>query len=270
MHADARRTRRCRLARADPTTRAYRLGPALVELGAAAEVASSAGREADELISLSARTGFTCIVWERSDDDLVLAEIVGPDGPEHTWAGLGRGHRFRPLAPLGASVVAWADDERVDAWFAASGPEPAGADGVAPGVRERASAALDASRRRGYVVELMDEMQHEVFRLVQQLRSSGPTPGGDLLTSIAHRASRELLEGQYLVGDIDDAATYRPVSVNAPVFDRWRAAQLVVCLVGGSTDVDGNELRRLGELVRDTAVDLTRAAGGALPPSWPT
>lgn len=243
----------------DPVRRTYRLGPALSELGRAAETASIAGREVEELTRLSATAGARCIVWETSDDDLVLSEIVGSRGPEHTWAGLTRGHRFRPLAPLGASLVAWTDEERVRSWTAGGAELDAA----------RCRPALEASRRRGYVVELMDEMQFDLFQLVEHLRAAGPLTANDLLTSINRHAARELLERDYLVGEIDPAATYRPVSVNAPVFDRWREPQLVVCLVGGTTDVAGRELCRMGELVRDCAADLTRAAGGVFPPSWP-
>ena len=127
-----------------------------------------------------------------------------------------RGHRFRPVAPLGAVLVAWRDDETIERWIASSGAADLDL------IRARFVPGLAAAGRHGFVVELQDQLQHELFQLIQSLRASGPSSLDDLIDSITRRADQRLAELEYLVGTIDPEATYEPVSINAPVFDRLR------------------------------------------------
>lgn len=245
-----------------PVRKTYRLGPALIEIGRAAEVASPTEGTVARLERLSAETRHGCILWQVSDDDLVLADVVGPGGPRSQWAGLERGHRIQPIAPLGSTLVAWSDERTIDRWIGSAG-------GQRHEVAEQLRIALASVRRCGYAVELQDDMAHGVFRLVERLRVMGPRGVDDLLQSLQRQSNQRLVDQGYLVVDPDADATYYPVSINAPIFDRYGAVDQVLCLVDFDPDVNGADVRRFGEAVRECADDLTRSVGGLQPQAPP-
>lgn len=242
-----------------PVRKTYRLGPALIEIGRAAEVASPTEGTAARLEQLASDTGLGCILWQVSDEDLVLSDVIGPDGPRSQWASLERGHRIRPIAPLGSTLVAWNDARTVERWIGSAGDQR-------PEVAEQLLAALATVRSTGYAVELQDEIAHSVFRLVERLRVMGPRGVDDLVQSLERQTNQRLVDQGYLLGDVADDETYYPVSINAPVFDRYGAVDQIVCLVDFGPDVTGADITRFGEAVRTCAGDLTRAVGGTNPP----
>ncbi|MFT3854062.1 MAG: helix-turn-helix domain-containing protein [Ilumatobacteraceae bacterium] len=241
-----------------PVRKTYRLGPALVDIGRAAEHATVPDDTSCRLVELSAATGAASLLWQVSDDELVLTEIVTASGPRPNWAGLRRGHCLKPHAPTGAALVAWGDDDRIEQWMTRDGAIDLGV------ARERIWPGLAAARRNGFVVELQDRMQ---FQLIHRLRSSGAVD--DLVEAVSFHAGERLAELDYLAAAIDPDASYWPLSINSAVFDRYGEAELIVCAVDVAGPVDGREVVRIGALVREASRQLTAANRGTTPPSFP-
>lgn len=241
-----------------PVRKTYRLGPALIEIGRAAELASPTEGAASHLEQLAVDTRQTVILWQVSDEDLVLSDVVGPRGPMSQWAGLERGHRIRPAAPLGSTRVAWSDEPTIERWIDSAGDQRSE-------IADQLRRALATVRTVGYAVELQDEIAHGVFRLVERLRVVGPRGVDDLVQSLQRQTNQRLVDQGYLLDDVADDETYYPVSINAPVFDRYGAVDQIVCLVDFRPDVTGADVARFGEAIRACGNDLTAAVGGVSP-----
>jgi DNA-binding IclR family transcriptional regulator len=244
-----------------PVDKTYRLGPALVALGHAAERSESLTEIVlPRLVELSAKApGMTGISWLCSGDQLVLGEIADAKGPRPDWDGLKRGLRLRPHPPLASCLVAWADEADVTAWLLRSRPTDLEA------ARSHYAPALAATRERGFVVELAHPLVSQVFVLVQRIASEHPGQMDDLVRVVSHAVNQELQELEIVVADIDPDRMYKPVSINAPVFDAVGSIELIVCMTNAPAPMFGTEVQRVGELVRALAAELTERVGG----TWP-
>ncbi len=243
-----------------PVHKTYRLGPALVTLGRAAERAASLDDLAvPKMVAIAAESGLPCISWMLSGDRLVLAEVVNASGPQAAWAGLKRGHRLTPAPPMASSLVAWSDAATLDAWLRRA--QPTNLD-VA---RAHYAPALEATRARGYVVELRHPLQHQIFLLTQRLGAEHPDSMDELLRLVADAVNREMGELDVLAAEIHPDETYLPVSINAPVFGATGDIELVVCLTDVPEPIPGSEVGWLGRMVRDTCIELSTLIGGVSP-----
>lgn len=243
-----------------PVDKTYRLGPALVTLGRAAERAASLDDLArPKMVALAAASGLPCISWVQSGDRTVLAEVVNESGPLPTWAGLKRGHRLTAAAPLAAAGVAWSDAAAIDAWVRRSNPTDLDA------ATAHYMPALAATRDRGYVVELRHPSQHQVFLLTQRLAAEHPGSMDELLRRVADATNRELEALDVLAPDLDADTEYHAGSINAPVIGGTGDIELIICLVDAPAPMSGREIDRLGCLVRDTCVELSELVGGSSP-----
>ena len=245
-----------------PTHKTYRLGPALVTLGRAAESASALDDLAlPMMVELSRASGLPCLSWTRSGDHLLLADVVNAQGKMANWTGLKRGHRLTPAPPMGSCLVAWSDTLAVEAWLRRAHPSNL------ESARVHYAPALAATRARGYVVELRHPLEHQVFLLTQRLTAEHSEVAEELLRLVAQSVQHELAEREVLPGDIDPDGTYLPVSINAPVFGAMGEIELVICLTDAPEPMSGRALHRLGCLVRDATSELTEMIGGSRLPA---
>jgi DNA-binding IclR family transcriptional regulator len=240
-----------------PVHKTYRLGPALVTLGRAAERTASLDDVAvPKMVDLAAEAGLPCISWVPSGDRMVLAEVVNANGPLAAWNGLKRGHRLTPAPPMGAALVAWTDTTEIDAWIKRARPDDLDAS------RTHYAPGLHAARERGYVVELRHPLHHQIFLLTQRIAAEHPESMDELLRLVASAANRELGELDVLAADLEPDEPYLPVSINAPVFGATDEIEMLLCLTDAPAPMPGRDVHRLGRLVRDLCIELSAHIGG--------
>lgn len=194
--------------------RRYRLGPALVELGAAAARSypglETARRELDALTRATGHPGF---VFAREGD---LARLLGFTWDLRRAAPVMRTGDTLVLAPpLGAVFYAWASAADVDAWLDRA---PAGTDAAM--LRD----LLGAVRRLGFAVELLPEQ---------------------LVLAAAGGAALDPLG--FLARDVVDDETYTVSSISVPVFGGDGTVALALNLAGFAAPLAGREIRALAD-----------------------
>jgi DNA-binding IclR family transcriptional regulator len=222
----------------DPRRKTYRLGPALPHIGQAATRGFPALDFArPELIDLSRELGAHCVALQPAGDHVTVVDQVRD---VRAPGGLLQFGDIPLRPPFGAAVVAWGDGAAVERWLALA----------PPGARDGYRKALDAIRRRGFVVEAPATSLTDV---VARLGATGrPLP--------------ELVED--LAGTLDDAALpariepgrrYLVSAVNAPVFDDAGAVVLVIAVLNLPGVLTGREVTAIGRRLVDATSRLTAA-----------
>jgi DNA-binding IclR family transcriptional regulator len=199
--------------------RRYRLGPALVELGAAAARSypglETARRELDALTRATGHPGF---VFAREGD---LARLLG-----FTWdlrraaPAMRTGDTLVLAPPLGSVFYAWASAADVDTWIDRA---PPGAE--AAGLRD----LLGSVRRLGFAVELLPEQ-------LALAASSDPRRAGAALDPLG-----------FVARDVVDDEQYTVSSVSVPVFAPDGSVALALNLAGFPAPLRGDEIRALAD-----------------------
>ncbi len=243
-----------------PSHKTYRLGPAVIPIGAAA-AASSATIDAAraEMHSLADASGLACVAFLRSGDDLVVGEVVQPDVGRRGTLGLRTGDTLELTPPLGASLAAWFTPDHLDEWFQ-RGAARFGT--TADELRSAYQPILEVIRERGYSVECADQSEHPLSSLVDELRGRDTEHP---LTVLAARQAQRQLSLDVLVGTVEPSVTYRPISINAVAFDADAQPAIALCLVDASDPMPGARTAEIGERVRDSAARVTRRLGGRAP-----
>lgn len=232
-----------------PTTKAYRLGPALVSIGQAASVSVPSEHAVPAMQGLAMATGCTCLALTPSANGLVMTEIVGASGPVSDWLGLRRGHLTRIGAPIGPALFLRANDDAIDQWLHDSilrNKEDA---------QKRFLPALLASRERGYTIELRLPM-HETYFLAQRLADGQRTELEDLMHSSTRLAVDQLKNHVYLLGEIENDKKYQTLAINAPVYGPTFDVEMVIAMTNFPGPITGREIRQLGENLLAITEDL--------------
>ena len=232
-----------------PVDKTYSLGPALVAVGNAAasvqlDVVDHARGEmrrlADELDVLcvaSAVIGGEIVILGREGD-------LGPLAPD-----VRVGHRLPLVPPLGTVFMAWSPDGEIEAWLQRTGPS------ASPERIARFRAAVSAVRDRGYSLAL------EVDARVQIGRALGGRDTGVDASQLA-RLVDELGHEEYVLAELEHAASYRLSMIAAPVFGADGSVVLALTLFGFRASLDPAEIRRLAERLVDATRVVTKSIHG--------
>jgi DNA-binding IclR family transcriptional regulator len=224
----------------NPDTNEYRLGPALVPMGAVAErvtpALTHARREAEQLAD---EFDGECVIVMATGDELLVVGRAGIPGPLSLTF---REGQRQPLAPpMGTIILAWMGDRAVEAWLDRLEPDATDSE------RERYRAAVTAVRRRGYAVGLRVPTLYELHEIYSN--ADLYTPEGRREIS---RAFAALARDTYLPAD-DLPPDAEVGSVAAPVFGPDGSMLFAIALVPSGT----HHVRQIPALSRA----LVRAAG---------
>jgi DNA-binding IclR family transcriptional regulator len=201
----------------DPATKEFRLGPELINLGEAAGRSLPVVQLArPAMVELATELGVTCAAFSAAEGVATLTDQVWD--VRSTVQPLRVGIWARIKAPFGALFTTWASEDERATWVG----------GLDPAAAARQVAALDASKARGYVVELRSPS-------IALAEGSG---------SLA----QTIVDDDFLLADIDPTASYAVSTIEAPVFDPTGRVILGLVLVGlprtmRGTDVDAHGRR---------------------------
>ncbi|HEY2437795.1 MAG TPA: helix-turn-helix domain-containing protein [Solirubrobacteraceae bacterium] len=232
----------------------YRLGPALVPLGAVTERTLPAVEHGHAQIrALAGKYDVESSLSFATETEIV---IIAHEGVPRPLGITGQaGQRLPLVPPFGVVFMAWEAPERVSAWLRRLGPR------ATPEELARSRNALAAVRRRGWAFALRTEAQ---VRLAE-LYSRGPD---EIHTSRAQaeldRVMADFARSGYLdeapVGNEDAAVQY----ISAPVFGPEGTMVLAMNIVPGD-GFSARDLPELGEALRRAAGEVTLMIHGRRP-----
>lgn len=195
----------------DPETKSFRLGPALVRIGTAAEAASPiAASASSELAALHERLGFPTSAVGRDAEELVVLDCF-PRNHSANNAVAVIGQRIPLIAPIGELFMAWAEQDDVEAWIAAG--EDTGDEKREHRLRE----VLREVRARRYTVQRVSDRAVQSGRAITRLAEQMPTERSRLL---ARQLINELDQRDYLESELAAKRTHAVSVISAPVQDR--------------------------------------------------
>jgi DNA-binding IclR family transcriptional regulator len=189
-----------------PTSKVYRLAPAIVALGQAAAEHDGLLSSARAACDLAAqRTGYEAVLTARAGDDIIAVARVAGSGFSQPNFRVGQRVLLRP--PMGGLFVAWAPDHDQEAWATPQKSTPEHA-------RTAHLAALALLRERGYLVTLSTDAYSNFTRIIAD---------GDVMPSRRDPRLAEILSeldnGLYQPTAINPADSYRIKGIAAPIFD---------------------------------------------------
>lgn len=240
----------------DTPNKTYRLGPALIALGHAAQESMRVNPAArEELRRLSIAYDTTAALSAVIDDRITVLELVGQPGAD---AGIQVGQSYPFAPPVGLMFVLW-DDEAMKSWLSKEPTIPLRTD----------TALLDRvvgeCRSAGYLVERLTPRGRRLYSLMAGISTDLP----DELRSLLGELVSDIGERVYLPGEGDASGGRRSARmdvsvISAPVFDQHRRQVMVASLQIGRALTVAEITKRARSLV--TAADaLTAQLGGRKP-----
>ncbi len=239
----------------DADTQEYRLGPALVPMGAVAERSFPALKYARrEAKRLAEQHDAECVLLMPTGDELLVIGRTGVPGP--VSFGTFEGQRHPLLPPLGTIFLAWKSEEALEEWLDGYG------DQLSQDERQYYRKAVDAQRRRGYTIALEVPGLFDLYDLYTT---------GNPYTQPGRRKIREAYEAlahdhRYLAITEDVMPDARLSSIAAPVFGPDQSVLFTICLLlVGSERYRGRDAPALGRAVSRAANRVTTAIDGRRP-----
>lgn len=227
----------------DPFRKTYRLGSALAAVGRSAAAGFPALELArDVMRTLSQESAANCAALAIDRDHATVLEQV------RDLRAIGPGLDVTvpiPLrAPLGTTVVAWAEPDHQERWLAQTPTS----------TRAHHRAVLAATRERGYSIELATPAEAQLRDTVARHGN----PGAGLVELLVRFAEQLAGRDDYLVVDLDPAGTYLVTTINAPIFEHDRIT-LLLAVNGFSAPLSGAQVATIGERVADACAKITAA-----------
>ncbi|BBY56333.1 helix-turn-helix domain-containing protein [Mycobacterium koreense] len=235
----------------DPAAKTYRLGPALIALGRAAQesmrITPAARSELQRLCDqFCATTALSGVI----DDRITLLELVCAPGVTEP-ARVGQSYPFAP--PVGLMYVLW-DDAALRAWLARQPTVPLRSEG------ERLERVVAECRADGYLVERLTAGGRRLYALMAGLPSELP----EELRALLGELVSDIGERVYLRDESDGRSRHDISVISAPVYDHRQRPVMVVSLHVERALTDGEIATWARGLLR-TADALTRQLGGTTP-----
>ncbi|WP_158890488.1 IclR family transcriptional regulator [Amycolatopsis anabasis] len=230
----------------DPRTKAYRLGPALMAAGRAAQDDFAAGEIARRVLGeLSARYRTTCTASAVVGDQIVILERAGSRAVK-----IGQRYPFAP--PVGLMYVLWGPDTALERWLDRPPTLPVRLD------RARLRRVVAECRERGYLVESLTPAG---LRLHSLMAGVAAYDLPDEVRELVGEMVSSLGERVYLDADLS-ARRKHPVNlIAAPTFAPDGAQHLVLTLSVGEA-ITGAEIARRGAALVEAADRITAESGG--------
>lgn len=232
-----------------PQRKTYRLGHALIALGQVALTSQpllAHAREAAE--KLRADLDIPTLVSTVIGDEIV--GMIACDTRDGRTAGLNVGERMPLVPPIGASFLAWSDEEEIDAWLERAPPEQDGdliaywCDGLA------------RIRERSFQVELrLPESSALAERMAEMAAGTAATRYKSELLKLVQSFGRHPLQPERL----DPEADYDLILIAAPIFDEDGRCVYNLCLGGFPGPISGVEAQRLGDRLVATCLQVMQA-----------
>ena len=231
--------------------RRYQLGPALLGVAAVAQRSHAAVEIARPYIQrLADDLGVASTISAVVDEHIT---ILARAGDERIAQGVRVGGRYPFAPPAGVMFVAWDQDAVVDAWLAKEPLAPLMPDPV--GLRE----VVEASRRRGYLMEGLHEVNTELYALLEEL-FAGELP--EKYQSAITKLMSPILAHQYVTRDALPGDTVGVSEMCAPVFGPDGRSQLLVGIFLMRADVGFEEIEKYSGALLEATGAITAALGG--------
>ncbi|MBV8950805.1 MAG: helix-turn-helix domain-containing protein [Actinobacteria bacterium] len=236
----------------DPYRKTYRLGPALAAVGRAAasgfpalDIAHAA------MVEVGLEAAAHCAALGIGGDHLTVLDEVRD--LHATGAGFRVGTALPVRPPFGTALVAWSDDATVEAWLA-----------HVPGDRRaRYRAALDATRARGFAVELSTTPEARLREAVAKLRDGDPAAAVSIPSLLDDLARDLVARDDVLPVELDASRDYTVSAINAPVLERDGRVALVLSLTGFARTMTGGRVAAIGRRLTEATDALSGALAGA-------
>ncbi len=241
------------LVRRDDRSRTFSLGPTLITLGVAARRGLPVVDVArPHMQRLSERLALECHAGVQVADQIMVVARTGAHQP--FGLGVEVGQRLPLVPPLGTPYVAWSGPQAIEAYLRRAAPE-CGHDEL-----ERYRQAIRAVRERGYAVALDAATRQRFGELAAELAR---TPDSDLRP--LEGAAQSLLGGDYLLVELEGAASYDVTGISAPVFGPDGSVVLVVGVVGFGRGLPASEIPEAADAVLATTASISAelSAGAA-------
>jgi DNA-binding IclR family transcriptional regulator len=146
--------------------------------------------------------------------------------------------------------LAWSSDDKVARWLDRAQPALTAAE------IEHHRHTLEAVRGRGYSIGLESPARQGFGQALVEERGSV----ADLLAALGRVP--------YQVEALVAQATYDVTMIAAPIFDANGAVVAALTVVGFAPGLPAAGITRVGDVVRNAAVVITKQAHGRLPSSW--
>ena len=233
----------------------YALGAALVALGTAALTQHRAIGAAHEVMQkVSQEFDAECVASLVIGADIVIVAAAGR--PRASGNDVRVGQRIPMIPPLGGIFMAWSSEALIDRWLDELGPDSTDDE------RNHFRATLASVRARGYSLGLESGARAKVGSALHDLISSS----GDDRERAQAVSLIAALRHDYEVVSLDSTIGHPLSNIAAPVFSPDGEVVLGLTLQGFGAPLPVGEIEALADELLSSALQVTRAIGGHLPP----
>lgn len=243
--------------RVDPRSKTYRLGPALVTAGQAAQRDFALDPIVGEnLRSLAMRFGVMCLAAGQVGDEFMTFEVAGGGTARSVQAG-----QISPFAlPTALMYLLWQSDDELEEWVRSDHRLA-----VHVELEELQQMAVEL-RTVGYLVENLTPTLERIYRILGSTPAHALAPEvRDLITELLSATSHLVLTQKEIQ---TGPGTHRVGVIAAPTFDAQARQSLLLVLIIRA-ELTAGEITERGNALKTAADSLTRRLGGRVPARWP-